>query len=253
MNEQAPRDQNMTVTTAEAGVDRSIGSIILGVFTAPAKAFADFNRRPRIAVVLIVTIIAGMIISASTARYSAKMQYDMASRSTTIPAQALDQMRDKVDNPNPVLGGILGGAGQILIAVIVALLAWGVGSFVMGGNSTFKKVWGATLLGGLIGQLGGLVKIPLMMAKDSMYVSFGLAALFPTKDFTSIVYGVLFYLDAFAIWGMIVTGMGYGVVFNISQGKGISISVILTILGICVAIAGMAIGMSFMGVKISFF
>jgi len=253
MDEKGPMDQNMTAATAEPGVDRSMWSIMAGVFTSPAQAFGDFNRRPKIAVVLIVTIIMGMIIGATTARYSAKMQYDLASRSTAIPAQALEQLQEKVEHPSPVLSALLGGAGQTIVAVIIALLAWGIGSFVMGGDSTFKKVWGATLLGGLIGQVGGLVKIPLMMAKDSIYVSFGLAALFPTKDFTSILYGVLFYLDAFAIWAMIVTGIGYAAVFNISQGKGISISVILSILGICVAIGGMLVGMSFMGVKISFF
>jgi hypothetical protein len=121
MDEKGPMDQNMTEATIEPGVDRSTWSIMPGVFTAPAQAFADFNRRPKIAVVLIVTIIMGMIIGATTARYSAKMQYDLASRSTAIPAQALEQMQEKVEHPSPVLSALIGGAGQTIIAVIIAL------------------------------------------------------------------------------------------------------------------------------------
>jgi hypothetical protein len=137
--------------------------------------------------------------------------------------------------------------------IIIALIAWGLGSFVMGGDSTFKKVWGVCLLGSLITMVGGIVKLPLIIAKGNMYVSFGLAALMPDKDFTSILYGVLFFFDAFMIWALIVTGIGFPVVFNISRGKGIAVSLIIDLLFVTFMIGAMAIGMGFAGVKITFF
>jgi len=108
-------------------------------------------------------------------------------------------------------------------------------------------------LAGFISIVGSLVKLPLMAAKNSMYVSFGLAALLPNKDFTSIVYWFLYFFDGFIIWSMIIAGIGYGVVFNISRGKGIAIAVIVTFIVAAISMALMAVGMSLAGVKITFF
>ncbi len=245
--------RNDSIAAHPTANERSIWSIIIGVFSGPAEAFEAHNRRPRIIVVLLVSIILGMIISGFTAEFSARMQYDLASKSTTIPPQVLENLKSGYENPDRISGAIMGPIFQLVIGLVISLLAWMMGSFIMGGDSTFKRIWGVTLLGGLIGQLGGLVKMPLMMAKDSIYVSFGLAVLFPGKDFTSIVYSLLYYFDAFMIWGIIVTGIGYATVFGISRGKGYAISFILSFLGVAALIGLMLIGMSFLGVEISFF
>jgi hypothetical protein len=231
----------------------STWGIIAGVFTKPTESFAAFNLKPRILIILLVAIILGLVSNYFMAEYSAKMQYEMVSQSTVIPPQQLEQMREKIDNPDRVMGAIFGAVGQVVVGVIIALLAWALGSFVMGGESTFKKVWGVTMLGGLIPLAGAVIKLPLIIAKDSMYVSFGLAALFPEKDFTSIVYSVLFFFDAFMIWSLIVTGIGFAAIFNITRGKGIAIALILDLLFIGFMIGIMAVGMSFAGVELSFF
>jgi len=233
--------------------ESSIWKIMVGVFTAPTEAFAAFNLKPRILMVLLVTIVLGFITNYFMTEYSAQMQYDMVSQSTIIPPQQLEQMRADAANPNRLTGGLVAVGGQFIGVLIFALIAWGLGSFLMGGDSTFKKVWGVSLLSGLISMIGGLVKLPLIMAKDSIYVSFGLAALFPGKDFTSIMYSVLFYLDAFMIWALIVSGIGFAAVFNISRGKGITIAIIIDLLFIVVMVGLMSVGMSFAGVEIKFF
>lgn len=243
------------VDVAGAGevADRNIWAIMVGMFTGPTEAFAAFSRRPRIWMVLIVAILLGLINNGVMTPYSAKMQYELLSKSTVVPPQILEQSRQQIENPDYIKGAASAVVGQIVIGLIFALIAWGVGIFIMGGSSTFKKVWGATLLGGLIYLVGALIKLPLIVAKESMYVSFGLAALFPDKDLTSILYGILFYFDAFMIWGMIVTGIGYATIFNISRARGMTISVALSLLGVIFMIGATAFGMSFVGVEITFF
>jgi len=231
----------------------SIWKIMVGVFTSPTEAFTAFNRSPRLIAVILVIFALGLITNYFTTEYSAQMQYDMVSQSTIIPPQQLEQMKEEAANPNRVTGALFAAIGQFIGMILISLVAWGLGSFVMGGDSTFKKVWGATLLGGLIPMVGGIVKLPLMMARESMYVSFGLAALFPEKDFTSIFYSILFYFDAFMIWGLIVTGIGYGIIFNISKGKGITVALILDIIFVGIMIGLVTLGMSFAGVEVTFF
>ena len=243
----------VTATGTEMVPESSIWSIMAGIFTGPAEAFAAYNRKPQIIIVLVVSLLLGMVSSYFMAEYQAKMQYDMISQSTVIPPQQLEQMRAGIENPKQITGAIFGAIGQLIAGVVVALVAWALGSFIFGGDSTFKKVWGVSLLGGLIMMVGAIVKLPLVLAKGSVYVSFGLAALFPDKDFTSILYGLLFYMDAFMIWSLIVTGIGYATIFNLSRGKGITIAIILDVIFVSFMIGIMAIGMSFAGVEIKFF
>lgn len=237
----------------ETGADRSIWQIIIGVFTGPTQAFEAYDRRPRIWIVLIMTILLAIVVNFFLSAYNAQMQADLIAKSSTLPPQVLDRMQQNAQNPNRISGGIVGAGAQVIFGVIMALLAWAVGSFVMGGDSKFKKVWGVTLLAGLIPLVGSLIKLPLMAAKNSMYVSFGLAALMPDKDFTSIVYWLLYFFDGFVIWGIIVAGIGYGAVFNITRGRGIAVSVIVTFVVAAISMALMLVGMSFAGVKLTFF
>jgi hypothetical protein len=237
----------------ETGADRSIWQIIIGVFAGPTEAFEAYNRRPRIWVILILTIVLGFISNAFLSVYNAQMQADLIAKSSTLPPEVLGRMQENAQNPDRIMGGVTGAGAQVVFGVIMALLAWGVGSFVMGGNSKFKNVWGVTMLAGLIPLIGSLVKLPLMAAKNSMYVSFGLAALLPGKDFTSMVYWLLYFFDGFVIWAIIVGGIGNGIIFNITRGKGIAVSVIVTFVVAAVSMALMLVGMSFAGVKITFF
>jgi hypothetical protein len=236
----------------DAGTTSSIWGIMTGVFTSPSKAFQDFNQKPRILIPLIVVLVMNLVFAGLTAKYSAQLQYDMMKTSTTLPPQVLDQMEANVEDSNPITGSLGGGIAAVAISLIIALLAWGIGSFVFGGDSKFKKVWGVFLLGSIIFGVGNLLKLPLMIAKDSMYVSFGLAALFPDKDFTSILFIILSFIDAFMIWSIIVEGIGCATVFGISRGKGYATAIIVSLLMTAVYIGFMVIGMSFAGVEITF-
>lgn len=241
------------ILAGEAAGDRSIWKIIIGVFAGPTEAFNAYNRRPTIWTILILSVILGFVLNVFLSAYNAQMQAELISKSSTLPPEILNQMQQNAQNPNRITGGLFGALSEVIFGVIMALMAWGIGSFVMGGNTTFKKVWGVTLLAGLIPLLGGLVKLPLMAAKNSMYVSFGLATLFPNKDFTSIFYWLLYFFDGFMIWSLIVAGIGYGIVFNITRGRGIAIAVIVTFIVAIISMALMAVGMSLAGVKITFF
>jgi hypothetical protein len=224
-----------------------------GVFTSPTQAFADFKPKPSILVPLIVTLVVAGLSAVLIARQAGMTQYEMLQTSTVLPPQALEQMRTDAENPSILKSGLGGGVAVVVIGVLAALLAWFLVSVVFGKSAKFKTVWGVELLGGLIPILGGLLRVPLVLAKDSMLVSYGLAALFPQKDFTSIFYSILFYFDAFAIWGIIVAGYGYATVFELSKGKGITIAAISTGILVFVMIALGAVGMSLAGVDISFF
>jgi len=252
MNEMTPNDP-MVTTDGSVENTRSIWSIMMGVFSSPTQAFADYARKPQIWIPLLVTVVIVVISTLPVVEHAAKMQYEMMKTSTDLPPAALEQMRADAENPN-LATSLLGPAFGIIFAVLVStLVAWFIGGFIFGGQSRFKPIFGVTLLGSLISVVGGLVRVPLVLAKESMYVSIGLAAMMPGKDFTSMLYSFLYYLDFFAIWSIIVTGFGYAIIFGLSRNKGIAISAVSSLLIVVIMIGMTSLFISMGGVKISFF
>ena len=232
---------------------KSIWGIIVKVFSAPKQAFEDFKPKPRILVLLIITMVVAAVVALGTAKYQALLQYELLKTSAVIPQQILDQTRQAASEVD-LLKAIPGGAiVVVIVGLLVALVAWFIGGFLMGGKAKFKAAWATTLLGGLIMELGSLVRLPLIMAKESVYVSLGLAAFFPGKDFRSIFYSLLYYFDIFMVWAIIVTGIGYGIIFGLSRGKGITTAFIAYAVFVLLSITLSSVGLSFAGVEISFF
>jgi len=237
-----------------AVAQKSIWGMIGDVFLAPTKAFEAFKQKPNWLVPLIII----MVLSAATAgiayKQNAMGQWDMMKTSTTLPDQVKANMERDARNPNPT-GAIIGGAVTFpIITLIVALIAWGLGSFVFGAKDVkYSHVWGAVMMANLIPIAGGLLRSFLIVAKDSMWVSLGPAALMPGKTFTSLLYGILYMTDVFSIWGIIVSGIAFSAVFGLSRGKGMTISIILFLFGLTLFMGATQIGLSFAGVETSFF
>jgi uncharacterized membrane protein len=95
--------------------------------------------------------------------------------------------------------------------------------------------------------------VPLVIAKESVRVSFGPAAFLGGMEPTAIFYQMMSYLDLFAIWGIIATGFGYAAVFGLSRGKGMAVSVLSWIIVMGCFLALTVVGMMLGGVKITFF
>lgn len=232
---------------------RSIWSIIIGIFTSPTQAMEDFKKKPALLVVIILTFLLASIIGVSTAKYSSELQYDMLKTSTVIPAEVLQQMKTEGENANPWIGGLTGGIVVLFISLIAAGLAMFIGKFIFAGDANYKAIWAVMLLAGLITMVGGVLRIPMVLAKESMLVSYGFAAAMPGKGFTSILYSILYYCDFFMIWTVFVEGIGLSKVLGISKGKGITTAAISSGVLIALMITLSSVGMMFAGVEITFF
>ena len=231
---------------------KSIWSIIMGVFMAPAEAFQAYKQRPTIIVPLILVAVGFAIAGVALAKYNAILQYEMLKTSEMMPPAALDQMRQSIDNPSYISGALGGPIFLIIIGLLEALIAMFLGNVIFAGKAKFKPIWGVAILTALITALGGLIRIPLVYAKGTMLVSIGFAALMPGKDFTSMLYAFLYFADVFAIWAVIVGGIGFSIIFDISRGKGMAISVISFLILTFLAIGLQAMGLSLAGVEVGF-
>ncbi|MEE9441852.1 MAG: YIP1 family protein [candidate division Zixibacteria bacterium] len=232
----------------------SIWRIIPAVIYSPVKAFEDYNKNPKLLFPIILVVILTGLFAAATTEYSAKLQYEIMQTSTVLPPAALEQMKSDYENPNYLKAGLFGAGFGLIPGLLAALVAWGVGTFFFGGTTKFTRVWGVSLLIGVIGLLASFViKWPLMAASGSAQASIGFAAFFHNLGITSIFYLFLLYIDAIAIWLIILSGLAYSVVFGISRGKGMATSIITTLILVITMIGLQVIGMSFAGIELSWF
>lgn len=241
----------MNMETVPAA-ERSIWAIIGDVFFSPVKAFEAFKLKPTIWIPLILIIVMGAAAGFLTAEQAAMDQYNMMKTSTTLPPQAIEQMRQDARNPG-WLGATIGPAIAVpIFGMLSALLAWFIGGFLLGGKSRFSEIWGVGLLATLIPMVGGLIRIPMAIAKGTAQVSIGPAALMPATDHVSILGFFLFFTDVFAIWSLVVLSFGYSVIFGISRGKGAATAIIVWLIMTALALTMMLGGMSLAGVDIRF-
>jgi len=242
----------MNIESSATAPPRNIWRIIGDVFFSPAQAFEDFKQKPTILVPLILTIVMAAAAGFFTAEQAAMDQYEMMKMSTVLPSQAIEQMRQDTENPSLIRATIGPAIVVPLIAMVSALLAWFIGGFLLGGKSKFSHIWGVGLLAGLIPMVGGLIRVPIAIAKGTAQVSIGLAALLPQTDYVSVLQFFLLFADVFAIWSVIVLSFGYSVIFGISLGKGVAVAVITWLVMASLGVTMILVGLSFAGIDIRF-
>ncbi|MCD6250021.1 MAG: YIP1 family protein [candidate division Zixibacteria bacterium] len=241
----------MNMEPATATPQKSIWGIIGDVFFSPIEAFEAFKQKPTIWVPLILMIVMASAAGFFTAEQTTMDQYEMM-KTSTLPAPILEQMRQDAQNPNAILAAIGPAIAVPIFSILSALLAWFIGGFLLGGKSKFMDIWGVGLLAGLIPMVGGLIRIPMAIAKGTAQVSIGPAALMQQTDYVSVL-GIFFYFaDVFAIWSLVVLSFGYSIIFGISRGKGAAVTIITWLVMVALAMTMMLIGMSFAGVDIRF-
>ncbi len=209
---------------------------VVGVFVSPGETFEDIARKP--------TIIMPLLLVMAVIALSAYMTFphaiaDNPKQLNTPQFQALseDQQEQQL-NLFRLIGTFAGPVIVVVFTLLFALLYWGVGNLA-GGQPTFKGMWSVILFGGMISIVANsLIKLPLILQKETVAgVTFSPAALFGDLEFTDLKYRILFQLDLFNLWAMIVVGIGIAKVARISTAAGITISAIFFVLGAAIAVA----------------
>ena len=124
--------------------------------------------------------------------------------------------------------------GVILLNLLLALLLLLVGNFILGGEAGFRALWFLASLSWAPAIIGGLLRIPLAMARSTIEVTFGPAA-FMTND-GSTLYRILSVFDIFDIWRLLIVIVGLQVISRLSSEKAGGGAIAIWVLGWIVAI-----------------
>lgn len=237
-----------------AGERRGVGGWIAGVFTDPKGTFGEIAEVLELPhptdhsktkdgskwwIPFVIALAVSMAIAAYTVPQIVMPERMETVRETMIEQGATGADIDRAMEMSSAIGGVLGIVGVLVVTAIIFFIIAGLLHLfakMVGGKGRFRHARAVAAYAMLITTLGSIVKLPMMIAKKTMYVETGLALLLRDAEPTDKLYRFFMTgFDIFTIWWIVVVVFGVAVVYRVSKVKaGIAaglIWLIMTILG----------------------
>jgi hypothetical protein len=218
---------------AAAATPRPLGFVsrAIGVFISPAATFEDIARKPTVIAPLVVVLGVVGLCAYFIAPIQGPEIAEMMANSPLmqhVPEAQRAEIVAKIEHPTTFdrIKGSVQAAVVIGAAIaFFSLLLWGSGHL-CGGEPTYKGVVSVLAFASLISHATGfLVKLPLMIAKNTVFgVTMSPAIFIPDADWRSTSYLFLaMFFDLFAVWGALVGGIGFSKVARLSTPLGVAV------------------------------
>ena len=215
-------------------------SRIIGVFSSPRETFVSLDRRPTWLVPFIILVIAVVVMQVTLRGVQAQ---EMVARleARGMPQEQIEAIQARMQGPASYIGLVVAPIFMLIVWAVIAGLLWFGGNTIMGGTSTFKKMFSLVAWSGLIGFLGIAVKTFLILSKGTTVgVTTSLAAFLPSPELGAapgILYRLLSKFDLFTIWEMVLWTIGISVMYKFTMKKSACLVGTLWILWIVVSVA----------------
>jgi hypothetical protein len=238
----------LTATAAPKGLPARI----IGVLVAPRATYADVAARPRwlgvLAVVLLVMATGSVIFFSTTVGKEALLDQQVSTLEgfgVKLPPDVYQRMEENLSRPTTPY---ITAASQIIfipvVALIIAGIAMGVFTAVLGGDARFKQVFSVVAHAGVVSAAQQLFVLPLDYARGSLSSPTNLAVFLPFLDEKTFPARLLGSIDLFLIWWLVNLAIGLGVLYKRRTGPiavgflSIYLVIALIIAGIRTAFAG---------------
>jgi len=206
--------------------DMGVIQRIAGVFLQPQKVFEYLRLKPDFLVPIILVAIIGIITSYFIYDIAIDETITNIEQNENIPDERRDIILDSVAERRTGMWRYLSiylfpVVGTLVIFSIVSLVYWLMGNVILGGKASFKQIFSAFGYSYLILAIAGtIVKVPLMISKETIKIHTSLAAFMPRDASQSALFRFLDGFDIFTIWMLIVFGIGFAVIYRFSKQKG---------------------------------
>jgi hypothetical protein len=209
-------------------------SKVLNVFFEPKKVFESLKIKPTWLVPFIIVALLGMGSFYFTFPYIMDQQVERIMENERIPEQQKDRIVEQLkEKAHPPLWQMaLAPAGSLVALVVVAAVLFFVFNVLLGGDSTFRRVFSVYCYSSLIAIPALIVKLPLIMTKRTIDIQTSLAVLLSPESKGSFVHSILSSFDIFTIWQVILVSLGLGLMYKYSTQKALTTVVIIWLIWI---------------------
>lgn len=161
-------------------------------------------------------------------------------RSERLPEEQREQilrsMEEAYDSPGGfVRQAVAGVAGAALVSYLLPALVYLLGlNFVLGARASFREIFAVTSFSHLILLVRDLIRIPLMLAKGSLYVFVSPAAFVDPENRTLV--WLLDRFDLFGLYRLLVVVLGLAIIARIAPkralGPVVALWLLVTLIGV---------------------
>lgn len=209
-------------------------SKVLNIFFEPKRVFESLKIKPTWLVPFIIVALLGMGFFYFTFPFLMNQQVERIMENERIPEQQkesiVEQIKEKVHPPLWQMA--IAPAGTLVALVVVTAVLFLLFNVLLGGDSTFRRVFSVYCYSNLIAIPAMIVKFPLIMTKRTLDIQTSLAVLLSPDSKGTFVHSVLSSFDIFTIWQVILVSLGLGVMYKYSTQKVLTAVVILWIIWI---------------------
>ncbi|MCB0282616.1 MAG: YIP1 family protein [Calditrichae bacterium] len=201
-------------------------ALFTAVITDPEKAFKSIKAYPSWLFPIALSLLLGLVYMMTTQDIQFKMQKEYILNSELIPEEAKDAQLEKLDNPTflqkTVIPSIAVAGGAFVVPAVIALILMLFGNFVFGGKASFKIMFSASAWAGVVSFIEGIVKLPLILNKETFEVYSSLALFMDASQSKTLLFQLLNLVDVFSIWKIIVFSIAFAVVYQFNYKKSYS-------------------------------
>jgi len=183
----------------------SLPTRIVQVFAAPATLFDALKVTPKWIGAALVVVVLGLVVQALI---PAELIREMALSS--LPSDAPPEQVEAVEQFMGV-SNVIRWVSTIVFPILLMLFVSGfillIWNAVLGGEAAFPAVLACTAHSYIVWAAGGLITMPLVLARQDLRMTFSLHLLTPWLDSGSYAYRFMAGLNLFGIWTMILLGV----------------------------------------------
>jgi len=207
-------------------------SKVLNIFFEPRKVFESLRNKPTWLVPYIIVALLGIGSFYFTYPFIMNQQVEKIRENDKIPEEQKQTIIEKMTEQNhPPLWQIpFAPVGALIVFAILAGVLFFVFNVILGGDSTFRRVFSVYCYSNLIAIPAMIVKFPLIMMKKDIGVQTSLALLLSTDSKGTFLYRTLSGFDIFNLWQVILVSIGLGVLYRYTTKKAFTVVFVLWIL-----------------------
>lgn len=195
-------DENDGPKAEAAGDLPALHVRVARVFVSPGRLFDRLREQPVWLGALIVVVAAGLawtwLVPEELLRQAILQQ---------APPDADPQMLDEMTRFARIGNAVAAAVGPFVVSTVVAGALFFVYNLVLGGDSTFRKLFSVTAHTLLIPAAGTLLTVPLVLATGDVETTLALHLLLPAAE-EGYLYRLLHGLNVFGLWAAVVLGIG---------------------------------------------
>ncbi len=183
----------------------SLPTRVMQVFIAPATLFDALKETPKWIGAALVVVGLGLVVQALV---PVELIREMALSS--LPSDAPPEQVAAIEQFMGV-SNVIRWVGTFVFPILIMLFVSGfillVWNAILGGEAAFPAILACTAHSYIVWAAGGLITLPLVLARQDLRTTFSLHLLTPWLDSGSYAYRFMAGLNLFGIWTMILLGV----------------------------------------------